>query len=183
MELAGKKLLIIEDDLALATTLANNLKRRQLIVEHVDNVDQALAKCQVFRPELLLIDLKLGLGSGLSLISPIRQLLPHSRIVVLTGYASIATAVEAIKLGANDYLPKPISITLILASLTGDSTGTAASSDLEIAEKPMSPARLEWEHLQKTLKECGGNVSKTARVLGLHRRTLQRKLDKKPSKQ
>jgi two-component system response regulator RegA len=112
----------------------------------------------------------------LSLIDTFLRLNPRARIVVLTGYASIATAVEAIKLGAVHYLTKPTDATEILEALHQDE-GNAA---VEVAEQPLSVGRLEWEHIQKVLADCGGNVSKAARQLGMHRRTLQRKLAKRP---
>lgn len=175
--IANKKLLIIEDDIAFATTLKNNLRRREMLVEHAEDGEAALALCVSFKPDFILLDLKIGSESGLQLIEPIRAQLPAVRMVLLTGFASIATAVDAIKKGADDYLPKPTNINAILLALTGETVDAEA----EIPDAPMSPARLEWEHLQKTLRENNGNVSMTARVLGLHRRTLQRKLEKKPN--
>jgi two-component system response regulator RegA len=125
-------------------------------------------------PQRVLLDLRLGAESGLQLLPELRRLLPRARIVILTGYGSIATAVQAMRAGADDYLPKPVRLADILRAF-------AASAEPEAdAFEPMSPRRLEWEHLQRVLAEEDGNVSRAARRLGMHRRTLQRKLSKKP---
>ena len=134
-----------------------------------------------------MIDLKLGETSGLALIEPLRAIREDMRILLVTGYASIATAVEAIKRGADDYLPKPVSADtlqrLLLDSPPEPATAdTAEREDDAIVESPtMIPLhRLEWEHIQQALAETGGNISATARLLGMHRRSLQRKLAKRP---
>ena len=121
--------------------------------------------------------MKLGADDGLALIEPLRRAHPRMRIVVLTGYASIATAVKAIKLGADDYLAKPVTASAVAAVLE---RGTPAKPENEPLE-PMSPRRLEWEHVQRVLADHDGNISATARTLRMHRRTLQRKLAKKPT--
>jgi two-component system response regulator RegA len=122
------------------------------------------------------LDLRLAADSGLRLIPPLKAAYPEIRILLLTGYASIATAVEAIKLGATHYLPKPAGVDEILSALG------AEEGDAEVtpAEAPLSVDRLEWEHIQKVLAEHEGNLSATARALKMHRRTLQRKLAKRP---
>ncbi len=177
IELANKKLLIIEDDISFANALTNNMQRRKLVVLHAVDNTSALEISALFVPDFILLDLKLGRTSGLALIEPLREMLPNVRMVLLTGYASIATAVDAIKKGADDYLPKPTNTAAIIAALTGANTDNTTA----LPVTPMSPSRLEWEHIQKTLQENHGNISMTARALGLHRRTLQRKLDKKPT--
>jgi len=127
--------------------------------------------------EFVLLDLRLAQESGLSLIKPLREALPDARIIVLTGYASIATAVEAIKRGADDYLAKPASMAAVLRAIRGERPDEA-----QIDLRAMTPlSRLEWEHIQQALVETGGNVSAAARLLGMHRRSLQRKLSKRPS--
>jgi two-component system response regulator RegA len=135
----------------------------------------AAANC----PDAAILDLKLSESTGLSLIQPLKAMNPEMRILLLTGYASIATAVEAIKLGATHYLPKPADTDEILAAL-GRDAGDAGEA---LPDEPMSVDRLEWEHIQKVLAEHEGNVSATARALKMHRRTLQRKLSKRPVKE
>jgi len=145
---------------------------------HALSLDEAtgLAGTQDF--DLAVLDLNLGGHSSLPLIPTLKQRNARMRILVLTGYASIATAVDAIKLGADNYLAKPADADEILAALLGDST--AQQEDSNAIGEPMSVRRLEWEHIQKILKEHDGNISETARQLKMHRRTLQRKLQKRP---
>jgi len=128
-------------------------------------------------PGRVILDLNLGGASGLALIPALLAIRPDCRIVVLTGYASIATAVDAIKLGAVQYLAKPVDIEAILAALAGDD---GPDLDLPAPDEPLSVDRLEWEHIQRVLNENDGNISGTARALKMHRRTLQRKLAKRP---
>lgn len=170
-------LLVVDDDQTFAEVLARSLRRRGYAVTLAHNQQQALAEAEQSPPEYAVVDLKLGDDSGLKLIEALQQLEPATRIVMLTGYASIATAVEAIKLGAVHYLAKPTDADSIVAAfgkLDGDASVLAAS-------EPLSVDRLEWEHIQKVLLENDGNVSATARALNMHRRTLQRKLGKRPS--
>lgn len=168
------RLLIIEDDVNFATVLARRLTRYhyEVLIEH--DLDAALLTAQQQTPPFVLLDMKVGNQNGIHILPALRHALPQSRIILLTGYASIATAVEAIKSGADDYLSKPIDAANLLAALSGNK-----SSELTIDTK-MTSARLEWEHIQLALKTNEGNISATARQLGLHRRTLQRKLAKKP---
>ena len=128
-------------------------------------------------PEFAVVDLKMGGTPGLALVKALHQLDPNTRIVVLTGYASIATAVEAIKLGATQYLAKPANADEIVAAF-----GHTASSDTPIKAQPTQIENLEWEHIQRVLHEHDDNISATARALHMHRRTLQRKLAKPPSR-
>jgi two-component system response regulator RegA len=137
----------------------------------------ALAMAEQAQWDAAVLDLRLAQESGLDLIVPLRQRQPGLRILLLTGYASIVTAVEAIKLGAVDYLPKPASVEAILAVLECDLPNNTTT---ETANAPMSVNRLEWEHIQRVLAEHDGNISATARALKMHRRTLQRKLMKHP---
>jgi two-component system response regulator RegA len=128
------------------------------------------------------LDLKLGEENGLRLIPELRELVPDLRILLLTGYASIATAVEAIKRGAHDYLAKPVDADAVVRALL-EGSDTAPQGEDEVIDAPEAPLalrRLEWEHIQRVLTECDGNISETARRLGMHRRTLQRKLSKHP---
>ncbi|EKE71700.1 response regulator transcription factor [Gallaecimonas xiamenensis] len=167
------KLLLLEDDLPLAQTLSRVLGRKGFEVRHLATSEQLLAEAEGFAPTVVLLDLKLEQGTSLPLIAPLRQILPQARILVITGYAAISSAVAAIKAGADDYLPKPLEMASLLAAIAGQ--GSA-----ELAPSPLPPARLEWEHLHKVLADHQGNVSATARALGMHRRTLQRKLAKHP---
>ena len=171
-------LLIVEDDEIFARVLAKSLAANQLAVHVAHNSAQAmeLANAHVFAAAVL--DLKLEGETSLALIPQLKASNPDMRILMLTGYASIQTAVEAIKLGATNYLPKPAGVAEILSALQSDQPNT----ELEVAEQPLSVDRLEWEHIQRVLAEHDGNISATARALNMHRRTLQRKLAKKPVK-
>lgn len=171
------KLLIIEDDINFASTLARRLTKYGFNCEIAHNQSEALLSARRFLPATILLDMKLGNDNGLALIKPLRSLLTHAHIVLLTGFASIATAVEAMRLGANDYLTKPVDMATLLKALN-QKCDTAIS--LDVATTVMSPERLEWEHIQQVLHSNNGNVSSTARQLNMHRRTLQRKLQKKP---
>ena len=174
------KLLIIEDDITLASTLARRLTKQSFSCEVAHNQSDALLSARKHLPDFILLDMKLGDDNGLALIKPLRSLLPQAYIVLLTGFASIATAVEAMRLGANDYLTKPVDMATLLKALNAD-LNTQNVSD--VATPVMSPERLEWEHIQQVLHSNNGNVSATARQLNMHRRTLQRKLQKKPVQQ
>jgi two-component system, response regulator RegA len=173
------RILVVDDDPIFAVTLAQALRRRGHEVETADEPAAAMAAAIRLAPDATVLDLKLGEASGLGLVAPLKSLRSDMRILLLTGYASIATAVEAIKLGATHYLPKPADADEILAAL-GRAAGDA---DIAPPDEPMSVDRLEWEHIQKVLAEHEGNISATARALKMHRRTLQRKLMKKPVKE
>lgn len=188
---ASRTTLVIDDDAAFNAVLCRALSRRGHAVFCADNAIEALEIAKREQPERIVLDLNLasrsGNESGLALIAPLRQHCPDSRIVLLTGYASIATAVDAIKLGADHYLAKPVDVDTLLASfIAAESDAQAASSMAErIASQappsePLSVDRLEWEHIQRVLHEHEGNISATARALKMHRRTLQRKLGKHP---
>lgn len=170
--------LIVDDDPAFTRVLARAMTRRGFEVQVARDVASALTLAQQQPPDLATVDLKMEGPSGLSLIPQLKQINPEIRILVLTGYASIATTVEAIKAGAHNYLPKPADADQILRAL--ETREDAATPALEIPDTPLSVNRLEWEHIQKVLHEHEGNISATARALGMHRRTLQRKLAKHP---
>ena len=171
------KLLIIEDDLAFASVLARRLTRHGFECQQAHDATQGLLLARQFQPSHILLDMKLAEDNGLTLIEPLRQHLPKVLMVLLTGYASIATAVEAIRMGADNYLAKPVDTQTLLNALnSSQDKGQMAPVD----EQPLNPKRLEWEHIQQVLIANKGNVSATARLLGMHRRTLQRKLLKKP---
>ena len=172
-------ILVVDDEGVFAETLARALERRGYRTSVATSPESALDLAGTAPPDAAILDLKLAEASGLNLIQPLKALNPEMRILLLTGYASIATAVEAIKLGATHYLPKPADTDEILAALGRDE----ADADLPPPEEPMSVDRLEWEHIQKVLAEHDGNISATARALKMHRRTLQRKLAKRPVKE
>ena len=172
------KLLVVDDDEVFRGVLAKALARRGYEVQAAADVESAWECALADPPAYALVDLCLPDSSGLMLVDRLARQWPGMRIVVLTGYASIATAVEAVKLGATYYLTKPAQTDDIIAAF-GRERGDPS---LPTATQPMSVNRLEWEHIQKVLKESGGNISQTAQRLGMHRRTLQRKLQKKPVK-
>ena len=174
---ATRSVLIVDDDERFAATLAQALARRGWSTRTAHDVAAAMAAAQALNPTAALVDLKLAAEDGLALIEPLRRKHPGMRIVVLTGYASIATAVKAIKLGADDYLAKPVTAGVVADALARTKERGAGAV---LAAEPMSPRRLEWEHIQRVLADCGGNISEAARRLGLHRRSLQRKLGKNP---
>lgn len=170
------KLLIVDDDEVLCQVLSRALKKREYHVFIAQNQAQALQLAQQQAPEFAIVDLRIGMDSGLNVIKALRQLDQDIRIVVLTGFASISTAVEAIKLGANHYLTKPAEVDDILKAFYHDE----GDANIQLQTRPMSAKRMEWEHLQKVLTDHNGNISAAARAMGMHRRTLQRKLGKKP---
>jgi len=175
---SGNRLLVVDDDAVFAAVLARALTRHGFKVESAAGVAEAVGKAERFDPQFAVVDLKMPDGSGLTLVEQLRRISPAMRIVVLTGFASVATAVEAIKLGAIHYLPKPADADDIVAAFDRD----AGDAAVAVKNRPLSVERLEWEHIHKVLAENSGNVSATARTLGMHRRTLQRKLGKKPGR-
>ena len=170
------ELLLVDDDPTLRAVLERALVRRGFAVRVAGDGEAALALARESAPKYAVVDLKMPGLSGLALVPELKALNPGMRILMLTGYASIATAVEAIKLGATHYLAKPADADEIVAAL-GRADGNV---DLPVEAEPLSVDRLEWEHIQKVLAENEGNISATARALKMHRRTLQRKLGKKP---
>lgn len=172
------RLLILDDDRTFCEVLADAFDSRDYETYVAHAVDDALDIARRHDPEYAVIDLRIGAESGLLATKLLHELDEDIRIVVLTGYASIATAVEAIKLGAVHYLTKPADVGDIIAALHKDE----GDPDVEPAESPLTVRRLEWEHLQRVLGECDGNISAAARRLRMHRRTLQRKLAKRPVK-
>jgi len=171
-----KTALLIEDDTGFANMLSRRLVRHGYQCTHQPDPDKTLITCKQCHPDVILLDMHLGEQSGLKLIQPLRALAPKARIVLLTGYASVATAVNAMRLGADHYLSKPVDSQTLLAALED----TPPEAELPSEEKPISTERLEWEHIHQVLEANEGNISATARALGMHRRTLQRKLQKKP---
>lgn len=168
--------LLVDDDPVLAATLARALYDRGFQVTIARDIGEAARAIAEEPPEFAVVDLRIGGQSGLSLIPQLRQAGRETRVVVLTGYGSIASAVQAVKLGADEYLTKPTDADAITAALLGRNAGAEAS----LPARPLSPDRLAWEHIQRILAENKGNVTATAQALGMHRRTLQRKLAKRP---
>lgn len=179
-ETGAPRLLLVDDDTLFCEVLAEALARHGYRVDSRHDVASALAQARIAPPKYALVDLRMPGPSGLTLIRALIALNPAMRIVVLTGYASIATAVEAIKLGAVHYLTKPAAVSDILAALQGTAATPPPDGAAPVPDRRPSPERLEWEYLQQVLREHGGNISATARSLGMHRRTLQRKLTKHP---
>lgn len=172
-------LLIVDDDKVFCDVLAKAMTKRGFSVDQAHTIEDALKLAETSAPEYAIVDLKLSSESGLVLVEKLKSLDPGTRIVMLTGYASIATAVEAIKLGATHYLAKPVDADEIMASFER----TTGDSDIPISVHPLSVGRLEWEYIHRILTENDNNISVTARILNMHRRTLQRKLAKKPHKE
>ena len=172
--------LVVDDDEVFRSVLQRAFARRGVQALLAADAASARDLLRQHGPDACVLDLKIGSESGLHLLPELLQLQPGLKVVVLTGYASIATAVEAVKQGALNYLAKPADADEILAAFGSAASPVAAQAVLETP--PMSVDRLEWEHIQKVLAENGGNISETARALGMHRRTLQRKLQKRPVK-
>lgn len=170
-----RRLLIIEDDAVFARTLARSFERRGYRVEVLPGAEGLEDAALRLRPNHAVVDLRLGGASGLACVETLHAVDADMRIVVLTGYASIATAVEAIKLGATNYLTKPANTDDVEAAFAR----TDGNAEAELPARATSIKTLEWEHIHQTLADCGFNVSEAARRLGLHRRTLARKLDKR----
>lgn len=173
--------LIVDDDRVLRDRLARAFRDRGHEVETAGGLTEAQEVAARFRPRRAVVDLRMPDGSGLELVRTLRALDDGIEIVVLTGYGSIATAIDAIRLGATYYLHKPADADDILTAFTRGAAPPLVSSEVEGATPSL--ARAEWEHINRVLADCGGNVSAAARRLGLHRRSLQRKLQKYPPNQ
>ncbi|MFZ2541471.1 MAG: response regulator transcription factor [Gallionella sp.] len=170
-------LLLVDDDITFCKVLKAALEKRGFVVTVAHSVEQAIPLAEASPPEFAVIDLKMGGAPGLILVKALHDLDPNTRIVVLTGYASIATAVEAIKLGAAQYLAKPANADEIVAAFSHSPSG-----NIPLKVQPTQIGNLEWDHIQRVLREHDDNISATARALNMHRRTLQRKLTKPPSR-
>jgi len=176
------KILLIDDDAIFRQTLARTLTRRGCVCVEAADSTQALLELQAHLPDACVLDLRMGNESGLQLLPQLLAIKPELNVLMLTGYSSIATTVEAIKRGAVNYLAKPASADDILRALKNASS----SSDPEprsAGQDALSVDRLAWEHIQRVLLEEDGNISSTARRLNMHRRTLQRRLSKRPVSQ
>jgi two-component system response regulator RegA len=173
---SAQRILLVDDDSIFTSVMERSFRRLGFTTRICASAEEALANCADFGPSHILLDLNMPGTSGLVALPQLLRQAPAARLVVLTGYSSIATAVEATKSGARNYLCKPASIDEILAAFQ-DSAAVA-----EVPSDPISVERLEWEHIQRVLQDNAGNISATARALGMHRRTLQRKLQKRPVK-
>jgi two-component system, response regulator RegA len=173
-------ILVLDDDSTFVEVLTRALQRRGFQTLGATDTATALALAALTPPGHAVVDLKLARESGLDCLAPLLALRADMRILILTGYSSIATAVSAIKAGAFDYACKPLDADEILQKL---GLGGQAPEQHQPAPGPLSVDRLEWEHIQRFLTENDGNISATARSLGMHRRTLQRKLLKRPVRQ
>ncbi|CDN56361.1 MULTISPECIES: ActR/PrrA/RegA family redox response regulator transcription factor [Neorhizobium] len=170
-------LLIVDDDGPFLRRLARAMETRGFLVDTAESVAEGIAKTKARPPKYAVVDLRLGDGNGLDVIEAIRQSREDTKVIVLTGYGNIATAVTAVKLGALDYLAKPADADDIFSALT-QRPGERA----DVPENPMSADRVRWEHIQRVYEMCERNVSETARRLNMHRRTLQRILAKRAPK-
>lgn len=173
----GRSVLVVDDDEVFRQRLVRAFEARGFETLQAKHAEQALALASHDSPEYAVVDLRMPGGSGLELVSGLKAIDPATEVVVLTGFGSIATAVDAVRRGAIDYLTKPADVDEILGAL--ERREPAENAALELDGVP-SLARAEWEHIQRVLAHCGGNVSRAARLLGLHRRSLQRKLAKHP---
>ncbi|MGB8276629.1 MAG: ActR/PrrA/RegA family redox response regulator transcription factor [Methylovirgula sp.] len=171
---ADKTLLIVDDDRPFLSRLSRAMETRGFLVTCAQSVAEGLAAIAKEAPAFAVIDMRLGDGNGLDVISELKAKRPDARAIILTGYGNIVTAVTAVKLGAFDYLAKPADADEIYAALMATRHDKA-----EVPENPMSADRVRWEHIQRIYELCGRNVSETARRLNMHRRTLQRILAKR----
>jgi len=172
-------ILIVDDDLIFAQTLKRVLDRRGFLTWIAQDIDSAESLLTKQKSDKAIIDLKIAQESGLVLITKLKEINPDIKIIMLTGYSSISTAVDAIKLGAINYFCKPVAVEDLLRAF--DALPTLEEKTLPISSPSLD--RMEWEYIQKTLQYSNGNISAAARVLGVHRRTLQRKLQKRPVRQ
>jgi len=174
-----RSVLVVDDDEPFRSRLSRALRSRGMDVREASDVASAIGSATQDSPEMAVVDLRLPDGSGLEIVKALHQLDASTAIVVLTGYGSIATALEAVRLGAVNYLTKPVDADRVLAAFDTPAGALAAPAADHQPDTP-SLARVEWEHINRVLVDCGGNISEAARVLGVHRRSLQRKLQKFP---
>jgi two-component system, response regulator RegA len=172
-----RSLLIVEDDKSFLQRLARAMETRGFVVTTAESVADGLLQVEKAAPAFAVVDMRLGDGNGLDVISAMKRRRPEARAIILTGYGNIATAVNAVKLGAVDYLAKPVDADDVAAALLAFD-----NKKIEPPENPMSADRVRWEHIQRIYELCGRNVSETARRLNMHRRTLQRILAKRAPK-
>jgi two-component system response regulator RegA len=172
-----RSLLIVEEDKSFLQRLARAMETRGFAVSTAESVADGLLQVEKSPPAFAVVDMRLADGNGLDVISAMKKRRPDARAIILTGYGNIATAVNAVKLGAVDYLAKPVDADDVVAALLA-----VENKKIEPPENPMSADRVRWEHIQRIYELCGRNVSETARRLNMHRRTLQRILAKRAPK-
>ena len=172
-----RTLLIVEDDKSFLQRLARAMEGRGFLVTTAESVADGLLQVEKAAPAFAVVDMRLGDGNGLDVISAMKKRRPEARAIILTGYGNIATAVNAVKLGAVDYMAKPVDADDVVAALLAHDGAAVVPP-----ENPMSADRVRWEHIQRIYELCGRNVSETARRLNMHRRTLQRILAKRAPK-
>ena len=175
--LADKSLLIVDDDNPLRDRLSRAMEKKGFVVSQAQSVKEGINSSKNSPPAFAVVDLRLGDGSGLEVVKEIRRLKKDSKIVMLTGYGNIPTAVAAVKAGAIDYMPKPANADDVENALLASPESKATPP-----ENPMSADRVKWEHIHRVFELCNRNVSETARRLKMHRRTLQRILSKRSPK-
>ncbi len=175
-------ILLVDDDERLRSRMARAFEERGYEAQEADGYDRAVAVAQQESTEYAVVDLRMPGKSGLEVVRELHRIDPATKIVVLTGYGSIATALEAVRLGARHYLTKPADVDEVIASFERGDAGTHSEGTASETVTPETPslARVEWEHIQRVLTDCGGNITKASERLGIHRRSLQRKLSKFP---
>ncbi|MFO0667689.1 MAG: response regulator transcription factor [Polyangiaceae bacterium] len=173
-----RTVLVVDDDVTFRTRLAKAFEARGFDVRSAQNCNEAIASARTDSPELAVVDLRMPDGSGLEVVRELKQIDPTTNIVVLTGYGSIATALEAVHRGATHYLTKPADVDDLLAAFAR--AGQSEADVIPTAHEVPSLARIEWEHIHRVLGDCGGNITQAAKLLRMHRRSLQRKLSKYP---
>ncbi len=175
-------LLIVDDDQVFRERLVKAFQLRGYLVSSASSLESAILSANESRPNLAIIDLRLGVDSGLEVLKSLLKIAPNLRAIVLTGYGSIATAIEAVKIGAVHYLTKPIEITQLLEAFEAkDFQATIDPAQQKAPRKVPTLEQVEWDHLQRVLSDCNGNITQAAKLLKMHRRSLQRKLAKVPS--
>ena len=176
--------LLVDDDERLRSRMARAFEERGYEVQQAGGYDASIAIAPAESTELAVVDLRMPGKSGLEVVRELHRIDPATKIVVLTGYGSIATALEAMRLGATHYLTKPADVDEVIASFDRDNSETGEEPSITEGEAPETPslARVEWEHIQRVLTDCDGNITKAAERLGIHRRSLQRKLAKYPTR-
>lgn len=172
---SNPSLLLVDDDATYRERLAKAITARGYEVRTAPDAESATALAEADSPEFAVLDLRMPGESGLDLLRRLMAIDPTTKVLMLTGYGSIATAMEAVRLGAVNYLTKPVDVDDILAAFNPEGSSAEAGADLETP----SLARVEWEHIQRVLSDCEGNLSEAARRLGMHRRSLQRKASRK----
>ena len=177
---APRAILVVDDDEAFRSRLVRAFRDRGYAAVGAADLAQTRLLLHAGKPDYAVVDLRIGESSGLDVVRELRERAPAARVVMLTGYGSIATALEAVRLGAVDYLTKPADADQLLATLTREASQPAPVAPAPAPESVPSLERVEWEHIQRVLTDCGGNISQAARALGIHRRTLQRKLANHP---